>query len=396
MAVDCDDIARKVTDAKIYLLIKHPFIGAISSRLEFVETTKVPAATDGKKIYYNPEFFKTLSKGQIVFVIAHEILHVVYDHVFRRGNRNPLVWNMAVDYIVNYTLIKNSIGTAPENILFDERYTDEYTSEELYEKLLKDNVEIATSFDVHLDGPTDSSDSNGQKNVDVEIVGSKITKEDIENIRSEIKSIIFGMYSSMKDAGNIPAGIERLIKKLTEGPKIDWRDVISNFIKSSVKVDYNFKNPSNNSWIYNVIIPTFDKGDEISAHIFIDASGSISDEQLADFLGEIYNIASTFDSFHLTVSSFDTKVYNTKEYTLDNMDDLPNYKIKGGGGTSFECIFDYLKENNIDPKTLIIFTDGYPQNSWGDPNYCNETIFLINNNNERIKAPFGITVRYEN
>lgn len=396
MAVDYNDPVHKaVVDAKIYLLIKQPFIGAISSRLEFISTDQIPtAATDGRKIYYNPEFFKTLTKGQVVFVIAHEILHVVYDHIFRRGNRNPLVWNMAIDYIVNYTLIKNNIGTIPENVLFDEKYSDEYTSEELYEKLLKDKVEIVnTSFDIHLDGPGDTSDAEGKSNVDVEIVGSKISKEDIEDIRNEIKSIIFGVRSSM-NAGNIPAGIERLIEKLTE-PKVDWRDVISNFIKSSIKVDYNFKNPSNNSWIYNVIIPTFDTGEEISAHIFIDASGSISNEQLADFLGEIHNIATTFDNFHLTVSSFDTKVYNTKEYTLENISELSEYKVKGGGGTSFECIFDYLKERNINPKTLIIFTDGYPCGSWGDPNYCNETIFLINNNDKKIKAPFGVTVRYE-
>lgn len=400
MAVDYNNPVQKaIIDSKVFLLLKQPFIGAISSRLEFVPTEQIPtAATDGKRIYYNEKFFSNLSKGEIVFVIAHEILHVVYDHIFRRGNRNPLVWNMAIDYIVNYTLIKNNIGIAPENVLFDERYTDEYTSEELYEKLLKDDqVEIINvSFDVHLDGPTDT-ENNGQKNIDVEIFGNNITKEDIENVRNDIKSVIFGVVSSsMKNAGNIPAGIERLIEKLTE-PKISWRDVIINTVRSSIKVDYNFRIPSNLSWIYNVIIPSFYNGDEISAHIFIDASGSISDQQLAEFLGEIHNIATSFDSFKLNVSSFDTKVYNTREYTLENINGLSDYKkIKGGGGTSFECIFEYLKENNIEPKTLIIFTDGYPCNSWGDPNYCSETIFLINNNDRRIKAPFGITVRYEN
>ncbi|MCX7928969.1 MAG: VWA-like domain-containing protein [Patescibacteria group bacterium] len=398
-----DEVARAVTDAKIYLLLKHPYIGAISSRMEIVSTDIFPtAATDGKKIYYNPEFFKDLTKGQIVFVIAHEILHIVYDHVFRRGSRIPSIWNMAIDYIVNYTLVKNEIGTIPENILYNEKYTDEYSSEELYEILLKEkknnSFQILVPLDTHLDGegdsPCNSDDNDGQKtNIDISVLGGSLTKEEIDNIRNDIKSIIFGIYSSSKKAGNIPAGIERLIEKFTE-PKIDWKEVLLNFVMSNIKTDYNFRKPSNLSWIYNIILPSFSNGEEVSAHIFIDASGSISENQLVDFLSEVKNIMETFDSFNLSVGSFDTKVYNVKNFTIENMHELTEYKVKGGGGTDFVCVFDYLKAKNIEPKTLVIFTDGYPCGSWGDPSYCNDTIFVINNNDKKIKAPFGITVRY--
>ena len=384
--------------------MRHPFIGSISSRLEFVSTKNIPtAATDGKAIYYNPDYFSNLSKGEIVFVVAHEILHVVYDHIFRRGNRNPMIWNMAVDYIVNYTLVKNNIGVMPKGGLFDERFTDEFTSEELYEKLCENegnkNTKIDYNFDVHLDGPTDKTDpqSKGDFNINIRALGKEITEEELEDIRNEIKSTIFGLKSAFANSGNIPAGIERHIDRLCE-PKVNWKEVISNFVRSSVKQDYNFRKPSNKSWVYNILLPSFDVGNEINAHIFIDASGSITDAMLAEFLSEIKNIAeSGFDTYNLWVSSFDTEVYNSKLFTRDNIDELENYKVKGGGGTEFECIFEYLKNNCTEPpKTIIVFTDGYPNNTWGDPNYCEETIFLINNKDKKIKAPFGITVRYEN
>lgn len=390
-------VKRAISDAKIYLLMKCPFVGAVSTRIDFVLTYKIPtAATDGRTIYYNPNFFKDLNKGEIVFVIGHEILHIVYDHVFRRGNKNTLIWNMAIDYIVNYTLVKNKIGIIPENALFDEKYSDEYTSEELYEILLRDNVKIVSNMlDVHLDGPEDTGDEKGEGNINVEKLGSGINKEEIENIRKEIKSIIFGLRSSMVDATNIPKGIARVIDKLST-PVIDWKNVLFNFIKSSIKVDYDFRKPNSMSWVYNVVMPNFSTGEKISAHVFIDSSGSITDEQLADFLGEIKNMAETFDDFYISVSSFDTKVYNTQEYDPNNISEISKYKAMGGGGTDFDCIFNYLKEKNIVPNSLIIFTDGRPYDSWGDPNYCgNETIFLINNKYENIKAPFGTTIKYE-
>jgi predicted metal-dependent peptidase len=114
---------------------------------------------------------------------------------------------------------------------------------------------------------------------------------------------------------------------------------------------------------------------------------------LRDIHSEVKGIMQSFEDFELHVGSFDTEVYNFQTFTPENIYDIDNYQFQGGGGTSFDCIFDYLKDNDIMPKKLIIFTDGYPYGSWGDPNYC-DTIFVIHGSNNT-EAPFGITCQYE-
>ena len=92
---------------------------------------------------------------------------------------------------------------------------------------------------------------------------------------------------------------------------------------------------------------------------------------------------------------FDTAVYGYAEFTPENMDELDDYQIVGGGGTDFDCIFDFLKNEDINPEKLVVFTDGYPWSSWGDENYC-DTVFVIHGNHDRsLMAPFGTTCHYE-
>lgn len=407
-----ETIKNILVEVKIYLLVKYPYLGSIASRVEFVEIDDDPikkslittAATDGKRIYYNVDFFKNLNKGNIVFVVAHEVLHIILDHIFRMGKRNPNIWNAAVDYIVNYILVKNKIGIIPSDVLFSEKYSDAYSAEELYEILYQEKEKYENYvFDIHLSNEENvekdqekGNTNRKRKTVSVsEILGKKLTEEEIEKIRSEIQATILDVCYTQNSAGSLPLGIERIIKKLIE-PKINWREAIKNFAHSSVKYDFEFRKPSHQSWVQNVIIPSMNHGIKIDAHVFIDASGSISEDVLCDFLSEVRNIMNSFDSFSLTIASFDTKVYNAKTFTNENENEINDYKVLGGGGTDFNCIFSYLKEKNIQPKVLIIFTDGLPFNGWGDPEYCDETIFLINNpQNKDIRAPFGVTLRYE-
>jgi predicted metal-dependent peptidase len=78
-----------------------------------------------------------------------------------------------------------------------------------------------------------------------------------------------------------------------------------------------------------------------------------------------------------------------------DMDEFMDYELGGGGGTDFDCCFDYMKEEGIQPKKFIMFTDGYPWNSWGDESYC-DTLFVVHgeHGDRSPIAPFGITVPY--
>jgi predicted metal-dependent peptidase len=195
-------------------------------------------------------------------------------------------------------------------------------------------------------------------------------------------------------AGNLPGAIQRMISDLTE-PKLNWREIIQQQIMSTMKSDYTFMKPSRRSWHMDAILPGMINTDTIDICLAIDASGSISEQQCRDFLGEIQGIMEQYKDFKIHLWSFDTKVFNPKVFTPDNMDELSDYVIGSGGGTDFMCNWEFMKEEGIEPKKFIMFTDGWPFDSWGDKDYC-DTIFLINNSYERnIQAPFGMTVNYE-
>ena len=114
---------------------------------------------------------------------------------------------------------------------------------------------------------------------------------------------------------------------------------------------------------------------------------------IKDFLSEVKGIMDAYDEYKVQIWTFDTDVYNHQVYTSENMEDIMNYEPQGGGGTDFEVNWAFMKENNIEPKKFIMFTDGFPFGSWGDENYC-DTMFVIHGSTT-IEAPFGITTYYE-
>ena len=407
MSVNLNDpIVSAIVEARVYLLLNHPFFGNLATRLQLVDATKwcPTAATDGRKFYYNREFIKKLTRQELVFLVGHEILHCVYDHIGRRSARDPQVWNMANDYIVNYTLVKNEIGDMIKGGLFSKDYTDVMTSEEVYNVLKKNQVQVQMTIDMHLDGGGDGDgdgDGDGEgnkKTVTVSVSGEDgppvLTQEELDEIRREVKAAVISAAQQAKSAGNLPASIARLIEDMTE-PKMDWRELLSITLKSTIKDDFTFNRLSNLTWATGAkfVLPGQKDQDTVDIEIFLDASGSITNEMLMDFLGEVKGIMDEFTQFRLGVGTFDTRVYNYQVFTHENSDELLTYELKGGGGTSFECVYEFMQENEIEPNMMVMFTDGYPCGSWGDETYC-DALFIIHGN-DSIVPPFGSHAYYE-
>jgi predicted metal-dependent peptidase len=122
-------------------------------------------------------------------------------------------------------------------------------------------------------------------------------------------------------------------------------------------------------------------------------SGSISNKQARDFMSEVKGIMDEYTDFKLRLWCFDTRVYNIAEFGADNADEIMSYEPIGGGGTDFDVNYQYMKDNDIDPKRFIMFTDGYPCGSWGDENFC-ESLFIIHGN-DSIVPPFGQYAYYK-
>jgi predicted metal-dependent peptidase len=386
-----DPIIDKIITARVSLLLKAPFFGNLATRLKIEEADGdwcTTAATDGRHIFFDRKFFTPLTVKHIEFVIAHEVLHNVFDHMARRENRHHKLFNVAADYVVNGQLVRDKIGhLIPSiNMYHDTAYYG-LSAEEIYDKLKDQNDDaldkLGELLDQHIDWENGDGDSNGNK--------PSYTKEELREIRDEMREATISAAQSC-GAGNVPASIARMIRDLTE-PKMDWRELLGQQIQSTIRSNYSFARPSRKGWHMNAILPGTMVEDTIDICVAIDMSGSIGDAQAADFLGEIKGIMEEYKDFHIKLWTFDTKVYNEQDFDNYNIDEFDKYEVMGGGGTCFDCNWDYMKEHDIVPKKFIMFTDlGVFGNRYGDPDYC-DTIFIAHSTND--VAPFGTTCRYD-
>jgi len=384
-----DPVIDKIIVARVSLLLKHPFFGNMATRLKIQEAEKwLPtAATDGRHIFFCREFFEKLTVKQVEFVIAHEILHNVFDHMGRREGRDPQIFNIAADYCVNGQLVRDHIGDhqIPDIKIFHDSKYYGMGAEEVYDRIFEDMDKeqleaLGQLLDEHIDWGSEGKDGR-----------PSYTKEQLKEIRDEIREATI-QAAQAAGAGNTPASVQRMIKELTE-PKMNWRDILRQQIQSVIKNDYTFMRPNRKGWHMNAILPGTQFKETIDIAVSIDMSGSIGDEQAKDFLSEIKGIMQEYQDFKIKVWCFDTRVYNEQDFDGYTMDEFDEYEPIGGGGTEFDVNWDYMKENDIEPKKFIMFTDGYPWGSWGDENYC-DTVFIIHGN-DKIVPPFGEYAYYE-
>jgi predicted metal-dependent peptidase len=192
-------------------------------------------------------------------------------------------------------------------------------------------------------------------------------------------------------AGNVPVGIKRLINQFT-APKMRWQDLLRIQLESSLKNNYSFMRPSRKAWHTGAVLPGMLPAEHLDVCIAIDTSGSITEDMVRDFLSEVQGMMEMYTTYSILVFTFDTEVYNPVTFTEDGFEDLADYDVQGGGGTDFDVCYQYMKDNDISPKQFVMFTDGYPFGSWGDPDYC-DSLFVVHGN-ETIEAPFGVTAHY--
>jgi predicted metal-dependent peptidase len=382
-----DPIIDKIIIARVGLLLRHPFFGNMATRLKIIDASDwcQTAATDGRALYYNREFFEGLSTKNVEFVVAHEILHNVFDHMGRTEARNRRVFNIAADYCVNGQLIRDKIGDQPPKIpIFHDVTHYGKSAEQIYDELMEKYDEeeleaLGKLLDEHIDW-----DKEGKGN------RPQYSKEELKQIRDEVREATM-QAANAAGAGNTPASVARLIKDLTE-PKINWRQMLRQQIQSLIKNDYSFQRPNRKGWHTGAILPGLKNDETIDICVGMDMSGSISDDMGRDFLSELKGIMEEYKDFKIKVWCFDTRVYNEADFDGYN-DDIMSYELKGGGGTDFEANYNYMKEHDINPKKFIMFTDGYPFGSWGDENYC-DTLFIIHGTTS-IVPPFGSYAYYE-
>lgn len=383
------DVEDKIRQARFKLLLDHEFFGqvAVQLRLKITEDVRT-AAVDGRTIFFNPHFVNMLTLQETVFLVAHEVWHVVFEHFLRRGNRVPQWWNMAGDYVINYLLVRDRIGqminyrndkgvrTNKQLGLYDAKYKDK-TTEEIYDEFEKEAKEFLDTLDDHF---FVGEGENG------------IPEEEVKAIRDAVRNTII---QAAKSAGNLPGEVKRIVDQFLN-PQIKWQDLLNVTIASKSKYDSSFSRPDRKSWSnpINAIFPGALPGETINVGIAIDNSGSITNDMLKHFMSEIYGMMQSYDSFRILVWCFDTQVSGLQEFTEDNSDELRNFEMTGGGGTAIASNFRYIEDEDLDIDLFVCFTDLYSSDLHTINPHLVDTVWIIEGNPTGV-PPFGKYAYYK-
>lgn len=119
------------------MLVKYPFFGSVVASVGYKENKDIPTVgTDGKIIYYNPEYLEGLSVEEQTFIFVHEVCHIAFNHILRSEGKNPELWTLATDGVINQFLKRDGLKIAPGGVDMAEAIN--YDAEQLYEKLLQE------------------------------------------------------------------------------------------------------------------------------------------------------------------------------------------------------------------------------------------------------------------
>ena len=402
-----DALARdRLIQARVKMLLTQDFWGKIATRMKLINADEWcgTLATDGKNFYYNSAFVLSLKTvDKVIFGFAHEVLHCIYDHIARTAGRDKKLSNIAQDYVINADLVQHRIGQKIDeiDIVHDMKYYG-WSYEAVYDDLMKNVKTIDIDgladmlLDDHLEGDEGEGESNGTGE-DQDGVSKKrpvLSKEARDKLKDEFREAVLQAAQGAKP-GSLPSGIERLVQNLT-APKMDWRSLITMKIPSLAKNDYSYQRPNKKYQYSGIVMPGLQREESIDVCVSIDTSGSISQQQLEEVLSEVVGLMDMYAEFTIKIWQFDTQVYGYETFTKDTAGDLMQYRIKGGGGTSFQANWDFMKEEGIDPKLFIMFTDGESYDGWGEENYQEDMIWIINNkHNKGIEPPYGAYAYYE-
>ena len=357
--------------AKVRLMynIEWVFFSTVCMSLEHIITREVAtAATDGKCVMYNPEFFLAQTQEQQVGLMLHEIMHVVFQHMFRRNDleeKDYGKWNVAGDYVINLELVK-SRAQLPEGALLDKKYAD-MTTEEVFAMLPDDPPEMnAPGFMEDIQGPAENA-----------------TESEINEMQRTIDDILIQadmQAKAAKKAGSVPASVQRYLKELLN-PIVPWQQVLKNFMTRAAKVDWTFRKP-NRRYFPDHLLPSLSGEAVCDIAVMVDVSGSVGDHEFAVFLSEIKSVIKLMRPTKTTVVQFNSQII--QENILHTHQDLVHVDFRGGGGTRIDPVMDWAIENR--PNVLIVITDGYYAPPTKKPK-C-PVLWVVFDNNS-FEAPFG-------
>lgn len=398
---------QTIVSAKMNLYKNHPFFSYLVSSLKIQEKERkdVPTACVDAfgNMYYSNSFFSSLNMKEAVSVLLHEALHVAFCHCLRLNGRDPELWNIAVDIVVNNMLINNEF-TLPKDCLTPNNNTitlninnkpvviqniNAKMPEPIYEELLQHITknppkngqgqslqDVRGGFDSHeFNKNMSDNDNSGGEN-------KGLSPSEIEEQSSKWERVLNEAAIYAKSKGNVPIGMERIFDFINQKHKICWKKVLRHKIVDQLPFDFNWMKRSKSSFVTNCYTPAA-VGEKVRVNVAIDTSGSMSNKQLKEIVTELCGIANDFkNAADVRILVHDCSIHNDVRINNITKRKILTTKYPGGGGTSHVPVFETLVRTKkpYDTKSVILFTDGYSdlQNLTQYIKRFNIFIFLIN------------------
>jgi predicted metal-dependent peptidase len=383
------DVETKLATARTRLILDKPFLGALVLRLPMVQANASWCETtfsDGKTFYYNNDYIDALDADQTQFALSQQALHCALSHFHRRGHRVKHRWQLACAYAVTPLLIKDGLKPVP-----DVMYLRDYegmTAEEIYpcledndndgERDLEDNKQDSDSKQRKNDSEKgegsdggdgeresrDRTESDGEQNDEGEQQGkgsgggapepSPMNPQELESLSVQWQQRMAGAAQQALQSGKLEGEMARMVDYLLQ-PKLPWRMLLARYMSATARDDYSYARPSSRRGD-PAVYPSL-RSHETSIVVAIDTSGSISEDEIQEFVTEIDAIKSSVRA-RVTLLTCDSDLNYGCPWTFEAWDEFKfDVELRGGGGTNFNPVFDWVKTQDTVPGLLIYFTD---------------------------------------
>ena len=354
--------------ARTALLMEQPFFGTLAIRLKPVADDEIKtAATDGQRLIYAPSYISKLTSPQLKGLIAHEVMHCVFNHMTRRQDRDHKIWNSACDYAINSHLIDCGF-ILPDGGLVDKQFNG-LTAEEIYNRIA-DEPPKPCAWGKVLDAGQGTV--AGKSNAAME---------------SDWQMAVTEAAEVAKQRGKLPGAIASFISDIIS-PKVDWRSVLWPFFTNLATDDYSWRKPHRAYISEDEYLPSMYSEGCGPIGFVMDASGSTTSffQQFASELDAV--LAQVLpESVHVVMG--DTEV--TDAFELDHGSRLQDLEIKGGGGTVLAPLFKHISDKNLE--AIVCLTDlEMHEYDWEQICQLDLPPTLFVSTNRALKAPIGTTI----
>ncbi len=344
------DCAHLISASLLRLRMKSPFFGTLAMFARFIPRENIPtAATDGRDIFFNPEFLSLLPSQQQDGVILHELLHAALFHPLRLKQRSPKLWNIAADIVVNGIVAKQRGVELPPGGLRDEDL-EHLSVEEVYELLQSAGENRFELADLDLLAPSRQVSPMSEKMGD----GDSLNRQQCEKLTAHWQQALQQamVIAHSTSTSQLPLGIDRELDSIVNS-QLDWRSYLWRYLVQTPTDYQGFDRRSIGRGVYLEAL----QGESVVVYVAIDTSGSVRERQLQLFVGEVCGILAAYPHLECNLYYVDSDV--SGPYLLTDASAIPT--PQGGGGTSFISFFDRVNElwDGHTQAVCIYLTDGF-------------------------------------